>query len=323
MPDTPEVPNTNSEDWGDFIRSQLSEWNAAEEEHPETDSEPVEDDAQEADTEDADTPEDEGTGEEQGYEAEDSEDAEDEEKENASALDDDTEIDMGEGRQPVKLSELKKGYLRQSDYTKKTQALAEERKALEQEREALKPVREWLDYITANPYLFNQIQQAIQQWNQTGVLPIEEVMQDAEYARYINHLLAENTRLQKELDSLKADYETVKFNTDMDRLINELKAEYGDLVTEDYAEELRKQAKEQNLSADVLKRIAKGDLAERKLQQNAKSKKETEAQTIQKIREKRLPPQPTKSKGQKPAKQEPNIADLDYLDLAKMAWEEM
>jgi len=45
-------------------------------------------------------------------------------------------VDMGDGTQ-VPLEELVKGSLRQADYTRKTQELAEQRKALEQEKQAL------------------------------------------------------------------------------------------------------------------------------------------------------------------------------------------
>jgi hypothetical protein len=47
--------------------------------------------------------------------------------------DDDPTVALADGTE-IKLSEMAKGYLRQSDYTKKTQALAEERKTLESSR---------------------------------------------------------------------------------------------------------------------------------------------------------------------------------------------
>lgn len=46
-------------------------------------------------------------------------------------------IEMQRGNVEVPFSELKSGYLRQADYTKKTQALAEDRSALAAERDAL------------------------------------------------------------------------------------------------------------------------------------------------------------------------------------------
>lgn len=44
-----------------------------------------------------------------------------------------TEVELAGFEQPVKLSEMRDGYLRQADYTRKTQALAAERKAFEEE----------------------------------------------------------------------------------------------------------------------------------------------------------------------------------------------
>ena len=102
------------------------------------------------------------------------------------AFNDETEVELGEGRQPVKLAELKLGYLRQSDYTKKTQALADERTTFESERTALEPVKKFDDFIKSNPYLFQEINKAIQTFNSTGVLPLEEVLADAQFGQYIN-----------------------------------------------------------------------------------------------------------------------------------------
>lgn len=51
--------------------------------------------------------------------------------------DDDPTVALPDGTE-VKLSEMAKGYLRQSDYTKKTQALAEERKATEQQKQHIR-----------------------------------------------------------------------------------------------------------------------------------------------------------------------------------------
>lgn len=53
--------------------------------------------------------------------------ADDEEEAEPAALTDDTEIDLGDG-QKVALAELRKGYLRQADYTRKTQETAEIRR---------------------------------------------------------------------------------------------------------------------------------------------------------------------------------------------------
>lgn len=241
-------------------------------------------------------------------------DEETEEVEEAPLFNDDTEVELGEGRNPVKLAELKNGYLRQSDYTKKTQLLADERKTFESEKAEYEPVKGWLDYINTNPYLFQQVNQAIQEWNQTGVLPLEEVI-NTESGPYINHLMSENSRLQKELDRISGEYQTTKFDGDMKALVTDLKAEYGDLIDSEYEQSLIDQAKEQGLSTDVLKRIAKGDLAEKKLQQAQEDGKKAEAKTKQKIRETKLPPQPKKV-GNQPAKEDLDLSG-DWLSIFK------
>jgi hypothetical protein len=285
-----------SQDWSSYLSEQLSE---------------VADDQLETESETKEVSEDiEVTDDSEEIES----DETTEEVEEAPLFNDDTEIDLGEGRNPVKLAELKNGYLRQSDYTKKTQALSDERKAFEGERAELEPVKGWLEYINTNPYLFQQINNAIQEWNQTGVLPLEEVI-NTESGPYINHLMSENSRLQKELDRISGEYQTTKFDGDMKGLVNDLKAEYGDLIDSEYEQSLITQAKEQGLSMDVLKRIAKGDLAEKKLQQTQQESKKVEAKTKQKIRETKLPPQPKKV-GNQPAKEEIDT-DGDWLSIFK------
>lgn len=240
---------------------------------------------------------------------------EDEESEE-DTLDEDTEIDMGEGRQPVKLSELKQGYLRQSDYTKKTQELAAQRKEFESEKEALKDTAEFDKYLSSNPYLKQKFIEMAQVWNGTDPFDIEEVMSDAGYAKYINHFMAENAKLKQELESLKGDYESLNFNQSMKQLESDLKAEYGDLVTDEYIESLTKRAKSENLSHDILRDIADGQLAKIQMQKAKEEVKQSETKTIQKLQEKRkkIPPQP-KSKGQKP--------ETLTKDVSEMTWEEI
>lgn len=232
--------------------------------------------------------------------------AEESEQEETAAFGDDTEVDMGEGRQALKLSELKSGYLRQSDYTKKTQELATQRKEVDAQLETVKPMQDWLNFATSNPYLWTQINTAIQQFQQSGFADFETVMQDAEYSKWINGFQAEIGSLTNELNDYKSKYGELEFSTTMDKTIGELRSEYGDLLTPEHEAELRQQAKEQGISPDMLKRLAKGDLAEKKLTQSQekgkKSRRQIEAEVTQKQRENRLPPQPNKH-GQKPGKQ--------------------
>ena len=69
-------------------------------------------------------------------------------------LDIDTPVTLQDGTQ-VTLAELKAGQLRQSDYTKKTQALAEERKSFASEMEKLNAERQ------AYAQLLPQLQQHV------------------------------------------------------------------------------------------------------------------------------------------------------------------
>lgn len=296
--DTPSVPE--SQDWSSYLSEQLSE---TVDDQPEVESE-----VEEVSTEEVT---------EQEVEPDSDEESTEEAEEEEPLFNDDTEIELGEGRQPVKLAELKNGYLRQSDYTKKTQALAEERKEFEAQVQEYEPIKGWLDYIQQNPYLFQQVNQAIETWNNVGEIPPLDEVLNTEAGPYINHLITENNRIQQELDRLSGEYQSTKFDSDMKALLSDLKGEYGDLITPEYEQSLVTQAKEEGLSPDVLKRIAKGDLAERKLQQTQQESKKVEAKTKQKIRETKLPPQP-KNKGNQPAPKEVDL-NGDWLSIFKQA----
>lgn len=277
---------------------------------------PAEDEQPVEDSEDTEEEQTEPTGEEvqedqsdDGAEPEETEDSEEEESD--EDLSDDTEIDMGEGRQPVTLQELKQGYLRQSDYTKKTQALAEERKAFEAEREALAPVKQMSDFLAANPYVREQVQMFIREFSQTGRIPIEEALQDAVYGQYINTLLAQTQQLQKELQAARGQLGELQFTGTMRELKTQLKDEYGDLATDEYLAELEERAKTEKLPLNVLKEIADAHLAKQKLAREqkarAKAAKEAETNTYKKLREKAetLPSQPRRT-GQVPKKLGPD-----------------
>lgn len=218
------------------------------------------------------------------------------------AFDDETEIDLGDGRQAVKLAELKQGYLRQSDYTKKTQELATQRKEFEAEVQSWEPTKQWVDYISNNPYLFEQVNRAIQQWNQTGDADWDAMMQDADIAKWVNGFRVEAAKHAKRAQELEAKYGDLEFSTTMKDLKSDLKAEYGDLVTNEYLSTLQERAKSEKLPLSVVKEIADGHLAKLKFQQEQKKSKKVEAETIRSIQEKRksVPPGPT-SRGQTPS----------------------
>lgn len=234
----------------------------------------------------------------------------------APAFTDDTEIELGEDRKAVKLAELKAGYLRQSDYTKKTQELATQRTELESQRESLKDAQGFKTHMESNPWLWEQINHALNSFESTGVLPIEEVLQDAQYGKYLNHMMAENTKLKKELESVQGEYEGVKLTTSIQSLQNDLKSEYGDLVTPEYMETLQTRAKEEKLSTATLKEIADGHLAKQALQSNKKDTKKAEAQAIQKLAEtKRTAPSAPKKVGATPAANVPTGNSGSWSDF--------
>lgn len=288
------VDNGAPEGWDDVFtpdEAPADDEQPVEDSEAQTDEEPAEDEVEEAEETTDDTDE---AEEEPG-------------KQDDQSPDEDPEIDMGNGRQPVKLSELKKGYLRQADYTKKTQTLAEERKAFEAERQAVEPVKQLSDFLNQNPYVREQIRTFIREFTQTGRIPIEEALQDAAYGQYINALMAQNEQLQRELHELRERYG----EKELSDIARELKAEYGDLATDEYLEHLKERGKQEGLSLSVLKEIAESHLAKQKLarEQEARTKasKEAEIKTYQKMREKSeaLPPRPKKT-GQVPKDKGPD-----------------
>jgi hypothetical protein len=306
-----------SESWGDFFQN----LDYSNDEQPDMDSDEDTFDETDEQFEQEEDPDQEADDvEEESDEDENQDETDQEEEQEAPVFDDDTEVDLGEGRQPVKLSELKQGYMRQSDYTKKTQELATQRKEVETLQETLKPVQEWQQHMEANPWLWQQINSALQEFNSTGVLPLEEVMQDAQYGKYVNHLMAENSRLTKELDKVSGEFEGVKLSNTMTKLQSDLKGEYGDLVTDEYMSKLQERGKSENLSADTLREIADGYLAKEQLKANQtnvkKETKKAEAKAAQKLAEtrKKAPAAPRQTS----AKPNPNAeikSDEDWGDF--------
>lgn len=119
------------------------------------------DEAEEFEAEEVEADEADETFEDDDFEEEPSgeeDDAEDEvgtDEEPAEQL---IQLDLDGQQVEVTLDELQKSYLRQSDYTKKTQALAEQRKASETELEALRQER--MQYAELLPQLAQQLETA-------------------------------------------------------------------------------------------------------------------------------------------------------------------
>lgn len=293
-----------SEGWDDIVDTHEAE-QPQEDSETETEEEPseeVETEDESTDTEDteeveeddsdeeSEPTEDDESDEEEQDESDNSEDDDTEESESETSLSEDTEIEVGEDT--VSLKELKDGYLRQSDYTKKTQELAEQRKELE-------PTQEWMEYWTQNPYLKEQIMSAIQEWENTGFVPIEKVLDGSEHGQYVNHLLQENQKLQQQLDDTNTKFKETEFESNLTQLKTSLKDSYGELVTDEYIDTLRQRGKDEGLSYDVLKEIADGQLSKKQLEQERKQKQKQAAKQKKEKKSKRLPPQP-KPKGQTP-----------------------
>lgn len=288
--------NGNSQGWGTFLAGNISD-----DDQPVTESELDTDDETEYEESSEEVETDEEPEDEDEQEESSEEETEEIDEPEQPLFNDDTEIELGEGRQAIKLSELKAGYLRQSDYTKKTQELASQRKEVESLQDKVKPAQEWLDTMERYPWMAQQINQAFEHFNQTGTLPLEEVLDGSEYGKYINHLMYENNRLTKELETTKGEYEGVKLSADMTRLSHDLKGEYGDLVTEDYMQQLQERGKNEKLSMETLREIADGKLAKQRFETNKtevkKATKAAESKTIQKMQETRktAPQAPSKT----------------------------
>lgn len=236
-------------------------------------------------------------------------------------LDDEAEIDLGEGRQPVKLAELKSGYLRQSDYTKKTQELATQRKEVETQLSEVEPLRGMKTFLDSNPWLANQINTFIQEFSQTGAISLDDALQDAQYGQYINSLLAHTQKLEKELSETKGKYGELEFGTSMDKVVSGLRAEYGDLLTEEYESQLRERAKSQSLSSDVVKEIAEGHLSKQKLQQqqsnSKKTKRDIESKTVQSLQETKTKLPTPKSNGQRPSQVTKPVEEMSWIEAIR------
>lgn len=144
----------------------------------------------------------------EGEGAEESEDVEsDEQEEDAdeseSAEPETIEVDGT----PVPVEELKKGYLRQADYTRKTMALAEERKAFEGEAQSVQVER--AQYAQLLPVLAQQLQAGMEKepdWDTLfaqdpiGAIQIERAwrVKQQERQQYLQAITAEQERLQEQ-----------------------------------------------------------------------------------------------------------------------------
>jgi hypothetical protein len=142
---------------GEFPENEGDDEQAADEEDDADSDETEEDDTDEDDTSD------EGDDDTDEEEEESEEDEEDEEAEEDTPM---LTVKIDGEEQEVTLEEAAKGYQRTADYTRKTQALAEERKAFQQEQQATREARDEysgkLDQLGA---LLTQLQPAEPDWD--------------------------------------------------------------------------------------------------------------------------------------------------------------
>lgn len=108
---------------------------------------------------------------------------------------------------PVRLSELKNGYLRQSDYTRKTQEVANQRKSLEQELDQARQER--TEYGDLLPQLRKALESEVgQEPNWDALLKADPQKYLLEQRRWDNH--------QKQLSSVKAEEQRVNQQRQVD-----------------------------------------------------------------------------------------------------------
>jgi hypothetical protein len=141
----PAAPNLTQAEVEDRVASAFMDSLDESTPEPKAPSEKAEDEAPEADeaSTDAEAEPDASEAEADAEEADAEDDEPDEEPEPKPKKQpgDDVTVRLDDGTQ-VTLKELKRGFLRQSDYTRKTQELSETRKAAQAEREALSTVAE-------------------------------------------------------------------------------------------------------------------------------------------------------------------------------------
>jgi len=102
-------------------------------------------------------------------------------------------VKVGGKEMEVDLEELKNGYMRQADYTRKTQELAEERKRLEEEKRELQEAREVWEFLKANPEIVERIITEAEGGNP------ESEREDVRFDEYLEHI----ARLETEIEELR------------------------------------------------------------------------------------------------------------------------
>ena len=201
--------------------------------------EPEVDESEEDETADTSKPED-------GEDDESEEDG-DESDEDEGEQDDLVEVKVSGKTLKVKLDELKKGYSRTADYTKKTQALATERKAFEQEQAATREAREqYQQNLGLLQQALANIGEDEPDWNELRrTNPTQYAVRWADKQQRDQQLAvirSEQARLEQEQQEERARHMDVVIAAERERLLeaipewkDETKAAQGKKALKDYA----------------------------------------------------------------------------------------
>ena len=140
-------------------------------------------------------------------------------------------IKLPDGRELTveQIAELEKGSMMQADYTKKTQALAEERRLLQQEQEQFKPYKEQADKALELYRAFERdpigaIQQLTEYYDRQGICdpktPEQLEIEDRQRA-----LDAKEQTINQKSQTLEQQEMSTKFNQYMDSIADKYKGE--------------------------------------------------------------------------------------------------
>lgn len=129
-------------------------------------------------------------------------------------------IDIGGEKVPLsKIQEWRSGYLRQDDYTRKTQTLAQQRKEIEQLEQQLKPFLQLDAYLRSNPQAAQRFAKALQSLPPEamgmGAAPPQTFMSQQMYQQL--------SETQRQLQELKLDRELEMLR----HQVNQERREYG------------------------------------------------------------------------------------------------
>lgn len=145
---------------------------------------------------------------------------------------DDIEVEIDGDK--ITLGELRNGYLRQSDYTKKTMSLAEQRKAYEKElAEAKEYILAINDYYKNNPDKYNEMVEfynnngevTVKDKGDEGKTSVQKAMRNPEYDNQLKKIMQEQEQLKRDVRMREIDNAIAKFKHE-----NQSDDEYVELV---------------------------------------------------------------------------------------------